>query len=279
MYFHIIMFFVIEQQLYVGVLKHLPEHMASQLLSHSNLSLGVQSEFYYNWSKWHQTVDQPTQENAICEQSKSYTQQLNGGGINYTVPAGEVKKSDFLNLKDILSSGPYGPGVLSHYEQHHSLNVKARKLLVDAFLHYCASTGISVSKAACKSLSMQIQHTFEGEIAEYYYVHRSHGAPLGKLYNKFHNWKNSIRNATETISDPKAKKQKAHKITYEESQSDQDHKRALTDENLGFDGKFVHWKSCVATRLNSFNKSDVTGINQIIEIWPMYKDPDGYKLV
>lgn len=110
-------------------------------------------------------------------------------------------------------------------------------------------------------------------------MHRPHGAPLGKLYNKFHNWKNSIRNASETITDPKTKKHKAHKITYEESQSDQDHVRALTDKNLGFDEKLIHWRGCVATRLNSINKSDVTEINQIIEIWALYKEPDGYKLV
>lgn len=110
-------------------------------------------------------------------------------------------------------------------------------------------------------------------------MHRSHGAPLGKLYNKFHNWKNSIRNASETISDPKTKKHKAHKITYAESQSAQDHIKALSDENLTVDAKLMHWKGCVATRLNSFNKGDVTGITQIIEIWPLYKVPDGYKLV
>lgn len=139
--------------------------MASQLLKHSNLSLGVQAEFYYQWSQWNQTVGQLTQENPICDQSIRYSQQSNNSGINYAVPTAEVKKSDVLNLNDILSYGPYGPAVLSHYEQHHSLNEKARKLLVDAFLHHCASAGISVSKAACKSLSMQIQHTFEGEIA------------------------------------------------------------------------------------------------------------------
>lgn len=165
------LFIVIEQQLYVGVLKHLPELMATQLLKHSNMSLGVQAEFYYNWSQWNQTVDhQTTQENAIFEQPISNLQQLNGGGTNYTVPTVEVRKSDFLNLNDILSYGPYGPGVLSHYEQHHSLNEKARKLLVDAFLHHCASAGISVSKAACKSLSMQIQNTFDGEIAVTIYI-------------------------------------------------------------------------------------------------------------
>lgn len=109
-------------------------------------------------------------------------------------------------------------------------------------------------------------------------MHRSHGAPLGKLYNKFHNWKNSIRNASETISNQKTKKHKAHK-TYEESLSDQDHIRCLTDENLAFDEKLLHWKGCVATRLNSFNKRDLTSINQIIDIWPLYKEPEGFKLV
>lgn len=66
---------------------------------------------------------------------------------------------------EILSSGPYGPGVLNFYKAHQCLNEKMRKLLVDAFLHYCSSNNVCVTKSVCQSLSLEIKETFQGEIA------------------------------------------------------------------------------------------------------------------
>lgn len=109
-------------------------------------------------------------------------------------------------------------------------------------------------------------------------MHRSHGAPLGKLYNKFHNWKNNNRSASEKNPEPKAKKSITQLMAYEESSTDQDHIRALKHENLSFEDKLMHWKGCVTTRLNSLNKLDVEG-KQIAALWPLYKEPSGYIMV
>lgn len=109
---------------------------------------------------------------------------------------------------------------------------------------------------------------------EHYYVHRPHGAPLGKLYNKYHNWKNGIR-STQSLSEPVAKKRKAQEITYDESESDMEHMRALKFDNLGHEDKMLHWKGCIATRLNSFKKRDA----HFSKLWPMYREPGGYRLV
>lgn len=143
-----------------------------------NVSLGLQIEFYYHWSQWMKTVDKPnrTESNSlqsmIADEIRSINpvsndsdvvnvslQYPNNGGDNNT------QSNQVLKLVDILSHGPYGPGVMTHYKQHHSLNDKARKLLVEAFLQYCITTGITVTKADCKSLACEIANNFKGEIA------------------------------------------------------------------------------------------------------------------
>lgn len=162
--------------------------MATTILRNSNFSLGVQVEFYYNWSQWIKNINQRQIEHTNqAHQSIPTSQQSTPihskflGNMESTkatihpqhLIASEIldtKNSEHFNLHEILSNGPYGPGVLSHYNENNSLNDKARKLLVKAFLHHCVSTGSTVSKAACRSLSMQIQDTFKGEIAVITYV-------------------------------------------------------------------------------------------------------------
>lgn len=167
----------LDQQLYVCVLKHLSTQMASSLFYNSNLSLGVQVEFYYRWSQWIQIVDQnqTVQKNTPFAASNSQIKQANDlhAGIN-SLPSNsdhkvttsvKTQNAELLNLNAILSTGPYGPNVLSYYKINHNLNDMTRKLLVEAFLYYCITTNISVTKAACKSLSIEIAKTFNGEIA------------------------------------------------------------------------------------------------------------------
>lgn len=47
---------------------------------------------------------------------------------------------------------------------------------------------------------------------------------------------------------------------------------------MPFDEKMLHWGACAATRLNSI-KSIETSTQHIIDVWPQYKDPSGYRLV
>lgn len=115
---------------------------------------------------------------------------------------------------------------------------------------------------------------------EYYYVHRTTGPPLGKLYYKYSNWCSNLRNkSTEKSSEPKAKRSKVKSFAYEESETEQGHMRALKFENLTFDEKMMHWKGCVATRINSINKDETPNSKSITEMWPMYKERSGYRMV
>lgn len=96
---------------------------------------------------------------------------------------------------------------------------------------------------------------------------------MGKLYNKFHNWKNSTRNAAE----PKQKKRKMDSPCAIPA-SDQDHLRALKHDNLSFEEKLMHWKGCIATRLSSLQTGSSQG-KTVSALWPMFKEPSGYIMV
>lgn len=59
---------------------------------------------------------------------------------------------------------------------------------------------------------------------------------------------------------------------------EQEHIRILKHESntLSMDEKLMHWQACASTRINSLK---VDGSKQIVESWPMYKEPFGYRLV
>lgn len=104
------------------------------------------------------------------------------------------------------------------------------------------------------------------------------GAPLGKLYNKFHNWKSNKVEKSAAPSKPKKPRIIEKKNTQTPPESDQAHIRSLKFDNLTFEEKLVHWQGCITTRLNSFNTED--GKNKhIATMWPQYKEPYGYKLI
>lgn len=72
-------------------------------------------------------------------------------------------------------------------------------------------------------------------------MYRPNGAPLGKLCNKFHNWKSKQtstlkpENGTIAISNIK-------------HQNEAKHIRALKHESFTFDKTMLHWKACIIKR-------------------------------
>lgn len=54
------------------------------------------------------------------------------------------------------------------------------------------------------------------------------------------------------------------------------HKRILKHENLTENEFLIHWKACQNDRLNLIKSAPVS---EVINIWPYYKQPNGYKLV
>lgn len=104
-------------------------------------------------------------------------------------------------------------------------------------------------------------------------MHRANGAPLGKLYNKYHNWKHSLRSggAVPDMRNKHGKGNTSHQVV----DNEKEHIRALKFENLDAENKLLHWKGCAATRVNSI----ATENDRFFDIWPQYKEQSGYKLV
>lgn len=110
----------LEQQLYVGVLKQLPDHIAKELLKESKFGVCLRAQFYYHWAKWVEVVGKPNDNQ--CEQhlilttsellpSQPSTQPPTLSQSSTQPPT----PSQLINLNDILSGGLYGPGLVQHY--------------------------------------------------------------------------------------------------------------------------------------------------------------------
>lgn len=107
----------------------------------------------------------------------------------------------------------------------------------------------------------------------YYYAHRTGACPRGKLYNKFHNLKSKLREATK--SDLKGKQVKVRIEC--DTATEEDHIRALKFDNLNQEEILFNWKCCINTRINVINFCENTG--EIFKKWPHFKYALGYKLV
>lgn len=146
----------------MGVLKHITREMIPMIFQNTNVSLGIQVEFFYHWQQWLKQTGNKTNtiiiEQDVQEQHKCHFNVQNQANVN-------DQKGSILNINNILSSEPYGPAVLSYYKEHRCLNDNIRKVLLEAFLHYCITTGCNVTKAACRSIANEIQEIFNGEVA------------------------------------------------------------------------------------------------------------------
>lgn len=106
----------------------------------------------------------------------------------------------------------------------------------------------------------------------YYYIERKGAAPLGKLYYKFRNWKNNKNKLSKT--------KKAKTSTFAVYEEEPEHIRALKYDihAMSYDEKLRHWAGCVSTRMNDIRETEKSK-KHIVDIWPLYKAPDGYRLV
>lgn len=94
----------------------------------------------------------------------------------------------------------------------------------------------------------------------------------GTLYYKFNNYKRKFE------GEPKKKKSQLKNPTMlPEVSSESDHIRNLKYNNLSLEQKFLHWRGCVATRINHIRKHGSD--RQFFADWPQYKLPIGHDFV
>lgn len=114
----------------------------------------------------------------------------------------------------------------------------------------------------------------------YYHINRKNAAPLGKLYQKYRNWKSSLARKSKGNNDVQNVNVYNPAIELEVDVDEEEHIRVLEHEGLtlSIEDKLKHWKGCAASRLNSLKQTSGSS-KQIIDAWPMYKDPVGFRLV
>lgn len=68
--------------------------------------------------------------------------------------------------------------------------------------------------------------------------------------------------------------------TISTAEDEQSHLRVLKHEfhSMDFNEKLKHWNACFEFRTNSLKQLCNTNKN-LVDIWPYYKDPVGYRLV
>lgn len=76
-----------------------------------------------------------------------------------------------------------------------------------------------------------------------------------------------------------SKTKKTKSVVFEVDLSEAEHIRALKHAipTMSVDDIIHHWKGCAATRINSIQNVDDS--KQIIDVWPQYKLPYGFRLV
>lgn len=164
-FIHLLYFTYIEQQLYVGILKHMSNGIAERIFHGTNISLGAQIEFHYQWSQWIKNFNQESGSNEKNQSNDNTNQILTD--INETIEESSTSKSNqSISLHTILKSksNPYGTSVCDYYRKNGVLDDKIRKLLCEAVLFYCIETKHNLSKKDCASLTEQIVQSFKGEV-------------------------------------------------------------------------------------------------------------------
>lgn len=141
----------------MGVLQHLSDQLAAKIFNTTNLSLGAQTEFYYQWSQWINKLNNKS--TIVTESTKQYDRKCVIENVYST------SKSSVLKLEDILSSNLYGASVMKTFKEQRKLDGNARKLLCEAVLHFCIEKEHSLSVQDSEDLTKQIVISFPGELS------------------------------------------------------------------------------------------------------------------
>lgn len=94
----------------------------------------------------------------------------------------------------------------------------------------------------------------------------------GSLYYKFNNYKRRFEDKPE-----KKKKAQLTKEPLSIGVDESDHIRSLKYDNLTIDQKFIHWRGCVATRINHIRTHGSD--KKFFADWTQFKLPTGNDFV
>lgn len=149
------MFFYIDQQIDISVLRLLKTRHIDKLLS--TYPLGIQVKFESELEKWKSGLN-------IIDIDKITEPTTSMNKPNLEPPLKCFKLSQELKVDEILNSSTQGSLILDYYRQNNKLNDGIRSALVDILIGEVLSQRIPMSVSLAESIADQIVAIFNSEI-------------------------------------------------------------------------------------------------------------------
>ncbi|CAH0563080.1 unnamed protein product [Brassicogethes aeneus] len=189
----------------------------------------------------------------------------------------------YVTLKEILDSNEEGK-LFANSQKDSTLTDKTRQILIDLICLYFIHNDIYMSTSHCLHLADDILEHFPSEEKELYFRHQQNKAPKGKLHIKYQNLLRKLRDGG-----LKPKRQKKNtsgsfssggftNIDFHSEVDAMEHINWIDDEKSSWRELKERWPKCVQFRMNFILRESQT-TTEIIQRFPSYKEPLGYKLV
>lgn len=188
---------------------------------------------------------------------------------------------DKIPLSELLRMSVKGQGILKYYQENSKFSDEHRVCLINAIVDYYKDRSLAMPIGAIVRFTEEIGTLFPSEEKKFYYSARGRGQnPMGKLYDKAINARRKIRktyqertaltNVTTSVNNPP-------ETSYENvvpTNEDLERKSWLSQNIKPWDDVEYMWKKTFTLRRAQIIKEE-----NILEHWPLFKNPIGFKLI
>ncbi|KAL5239404.1 hypothetical protein ACI65C_006814 [Semiaphis heraclei] len=273
----------IAKRVFINILKIIKRHHIERLLK--GFDLGTQILFENKLEEWRESIGIPMSpvyldfQGTSSSSSSSNTSNTNTPSrfspyqksIPYQRSTPSPDNSCTIVLSDILNETSRGKGLVELYNKFSNFHEDQRSILISLIAQYYEEKGVKMSLAASYQLEQQILERFPSEKLNV------------KLYNKFYNLTTSFKVvsrplglSTEKKSSVNSEKFSRHLKHFEPENDAESCLKALKFDNLSSIEFDYTWKACSQFRLE-YIKNNTT--KDLMEKWPFYKQPSGYRLI
>ncbi|XP_031340791.1 uncharacterized protein LOC116168916 [Photinus pyralis] len=276
---------LVAQGVFVNVLKVIKPHHIGKLLE--NFSLGTQVIFEHNIDMWRNAMDLGSSQLDNNQNNNDSLKRVNllstssypNSPSSSTVESCPESPSDaYTSLATILKDSCNGIAICDYYKRHTKFNEEQRSALINLIANFYERNDKHLSLKTSHQLETEILTIFPTEKLEYYRT-----SNRGKLYNRASNTKKVFKSKFSThqsaIPAKKSKTSGSNMCTKEfvPEEAAENCYNSLKFDNLSSEEFDNVWKACANFRINELKKLEST--SAILERWPYYKRPSGYRLI
>ncbi|KAB0798919.1 hypothetical protein PPYR_06799 [Photinus pyralis] len=269
---------LINQNVFIPILKIIKRHQIERLLR--IFDMGTQIKFEHYLEEWRELLGIPLHSDkastGYSTPSTSYSREATPTRcIPYRRPS--TAPDDYIPLANVLNETPKGIMLTEYYNKFTRFSEEQRTLLIGLIATFYEEKSVPLTLASSHRIEQEILARFSNEKLEFYRIGKR-----GKIYNKYCNMKSSFKSAVSShILPPKKKSLKnktRHENEFESEENAESCIRCLKYDNLSSEEFDSVWKACSQFRINQI-KEETSTITSIMEVWPYYKIPSGYRLI